>query len=131
MNKCLLMIITLVLSNLITLHTAYAIFLFPDLISPDYSISLTSDKTAGECSSSGLILCDYIPFRFPVSAYNALLQHPILQAYSQGEDPFMFIDIHKNNEPYYATSDAVQPGFLFAIGSSMIVLAMIGRRIFH
>jgi hypothetical protein len=42
-------------------------------------------------------------------------------------NPFLFLDLHADIEPYHP-SDTAQPGLLLLIGTSMIVLAMFGKR---
>ncbi len=55
---------------------------------------------------------------------------------SLSEDPagetnqFLFLDVHTEIEPYYP-SDNAKPRLLLLIGSSMIVLALFGRRMIH
>jgi len=55
---------------------------------------------------------------------------------SLSEDPagdlnqFLFLDLHTDIEPYYPPDNA-QPGLLLLIGTSMIVLALFGRRMIH
>lgn len=98
-----------------------------DLVSLNYSFVFPSDPVRGKPSTSAVMQdltgsCPVIPDQ--------------IFGESLGDDPtdeprqFMFLDLHTDEEPYYA-ADTVQPGLLLLIGTSMIVLALFSRRMFH
>jgi hypothetical protein len=117
----------------IMLMSCFSVFIPAD--APALSLTQTS------CSSlfpypypSDSVRIDFFP--------HAFISHPVhpsgmpaedrasSQSYHEESNQFMFLDLHTDNEPYYPPENT-QPGLMLLIGTSMIALALFGRRMIH